>query len=62
MNRRGRFAPSRSGPMHIGNAMTALLAWLQMRSIHGEFILQIEDIDIDTQRSKAEYVEQLCTI
>jgi len=48
--------------MHIGNAMTALLAWLQMRSIHGEFILQIEDIDIDTQRSKAEYVEQLCTI
>lgn len=43
--------------MHIGNAMTVLLAWLQMRSVHGELILRIEDID--TQRSKAEYAEQI---
>ncbi|KEQ24779.1 tRNA glutamyl-Q(34) synthetase GluQRS [Paenibacillus tyrfis] len=43
--RRGRFAPTPSGPMHIGNAFTALLAWLQMRHASGTFVLRIEDID-----------------
>lgn len=42
---RGRFAPTPSGEMHIGNAWTALLAWLQIRSVSGNFILRMEDID-----------------
>lgn len=49
--RRGRFAPTPSGPLHLGNARTALLAWLQMRAVGGEFILRIEDIDRDRSRS-----------
>ncbi|MFC3771313.1 tRNA glutamyl-Q(34) synthetase GluQRS [Paenibacillus sp. GCM10012303] len=43
--RRGRFAPTPSGLMHIGNARTALLAWLQMRAAGGQFVLRMEDID-----------------
>ncbi|PYI55772.1 tRNA glutamyl-Q(34) synthetase GluQRS [Paenibacillus flagellatus] len=43
--RRGRFAPTPSGRLHIGNARTALLAWLQMRAAGGEFVLRLEDID-----------------
>lgn len=43
--RRGRFAPTPSGKLHIGNARTALLAWLHMRSVGGAFILRMEDID-----------------
>ncbi len=43
--KRGRFAPTPSGPIHIGNAWTALLCWLQVRSAQGQFVLRIEDID-----------------
>lgn len=42
---RGRFAPTPSGLMHIGNARTALLSWLQIRSQNGQFVLRMEDID-----------------
>jgi glutamyl-tRNA synthetase len=42
---RGRFAPTPSGELHIGNARTALLAWLQMRQAGGAVVLRIEDID-----------------
>lgn len=42
---RGRFAPTPSGHLHIGNARTALLAWLQVRAAGGQFVLRIEDID-----------------
>jgi len=42
---RGRFAPTPSGYLHIGNALTALLAWLQVRSRDGQFILRIENLD-----------------
>ncbi|CAG7647462.1 tRNA glutamyl-Q(34) synthetase GluQRS [Paenibacillus allorhizosphaerae] len=55
--KRGRFAPTPSGPMHLGNALSALIAWLHIRKDHGQFILRIEDID--TQRSKPEYARQL---
>ena len=41
----GRFAPSPSGPMHLGNARTALLAWLDARAHGGRVILRIEDLD-----------------
>jgi glutamyl-tRNA synthetase len=43
--RRGRFAPTPSGPLHLGNALTALLAWLQIRSAGGEMVLRVEDLD-----------------
>ena len=42
---RGRFAPSPTGDLHIGNARTALLAWLQARSAGGRFVLRMEDLD-----------------
>ena len=42
---RGRFAPTPSGEMHVGNARTALFAWLDARSRGGQFVLRIEDID-----------------
>jgi glutamyl-tRNA synthetase len=42
---RGRFAPSPSGELHLGNARTALLAWLQARAAGGRFVLRVEDLD-----------------
>ncbi len=41
----GRFAPTPSGRMHLGNLYCALLAWLSARSQKGGFILRIEDLD-----------------
>lgn len=41
----GRFAPSPSGRMHLGNMLCALLAWLSVRAQNGTFILRIEDLD-----------------
>lgn len=54
---RGRFAPTPSGLLHVGNAATALLAWLQVRQAGGRFILRMEDID--QPRCKPEYARQL---
>jgi len=42
---RGRFAPSPTGELHLGNARTALLAWLWTRSERGRFALRVEDLD-----------------
>ncbi|TYP77551.1 tRNA glutamyl-Q(34) synthetase GluQRS [Paenibacillus methanolicus] len=53
---RGRFAPTPSGLMHIGNARTALLAWLHVRQAGGQFVLRMEDIDMP--RCKPELAEQ----
>lgn len=50
---KGRFAPSPSGRMHLGNIFTALLAWLSVRKRAGKWVLRIEDLD--PQRSKYEY-------
>ncbi|WP_248926284.1 tRNA glutamyl-Q(34) synthetase GluQRS [Paenibacillus hamazuiensis] len=55
--KRGRFAPTPSGQLHIGNARTALLAWLQIRSAQGRFVLRMEDID--KPRSKPELARQI---
>jgi glutamyl-tRNA synthetase len=52
---RGRFAPTPSGLMHLGNARTALLAWLQVRSAGGRFVMRIEDID--KPRSRQAYAD-----
>jgi glutamyl-tRNA synthetase len=42
---RGRFAPSPTGELHVGNIRTALLAWLQVRAAGGTFLMRIEDLD-----------------
>jgi glutamyl-tRNA synthetase len=42
---RGRFAPSPTGDLHLGNARTALLAWLQVRAAGGRFVMRVEDLD-----------------
>ena len=49
----GRYAPSPSGPLHLGNLRTALLAWLFARSQQSRFRLRIEDLD--PQRSRVEH-------
>ena len=53
----GRFAPTPSGRMHLGNLFSALLAWLSVRSQGGELVLRMEDLD--TQRTNAGYASQL---
>lgn len=53
----GRFAPSPTGHLHLGNARTALLAWLQARAAAGRFLLRIEDLD--RARCRPEHVETL---
>ncbi len=42
----GRFAPTPSGRMHLGNLFSSLLAWLSVRHLGGRMILRIEDLDI----------------
>lgn len=49
----GRFAPTPSGRMHLGNVFAALIAWLSVRSRDGEMVLRMEDLD--TQRTSAEF-------
>jgi len=53
----GRFAPTPSGRMHLGNVFAALIAWLSVRSRGGSFLLRMEDLDI--QRTSAEYAQIL---
>jgi glutamyl-tRNA synthetase len=50
----GRFAPSPSGPLHLGNLRTALLAWLFARHEGSRFVLRIEDLDPVTSRAEHE--------
>ncbi|MEM9466943.1 MAG: tRNA glutamyl-Q(34) synthetase GluQRS [Actinomycetota bacterium] len=52
--RRGRFAPSPTGTLHVGNLRTALAAWLAARSQGGEFLLRFEDLDAATARAEHE--------
>lgn len=52
---KGRFAPSPTGRMHLGNVFSALLSWLSAKSQEGTWLLRIEDID--PQRSRQEYAE-----
>ena len=42
----GRFAPTPSGRMHLGNVFSALMAWASVRSQNGSLILRVEDLDI----------------
>ena len=54
---RVRFAPSPTGFLHIGSARTALFNWLYARHMGGEFILRIEDTDLE--RSKKEFLDEI---
>ena len=53
----GRFAPTPSGRMHLGNVFAALIAWLSVRSQNGELVLRMEDLD--TQRTSADFASVL---
>ena len=53
----GRFAPTPSGRMHLGNVFAALIAWLSVRSQNGEMVLRMEDLD--TQRTSADFAAVL---
>jgi len=53
----GRFAPTPSGRMHLGNVFAALIAWLSVRSRDGELVLRMEDLD--TQRTSADFADVL---
>ena len=53
----GRFAPSPTGRMHLGNVFCALLSWLSAKSQGGEWKLRIEDLD--PQRSRRSFAMQL---
>lgn len=53
----GRFAPTPSGRMHLGNVFSAMLAWLSVRSRDGEMVLRMEDLD--TQRTSAQFAQVL---
>ena len=52
-----RFAPSPTGPLHIGGVRTALFNWLLARKNKGKYFLRIEDTD--KERSKDEFKDQI---
>ena len=54
---RVRFAPSPTGPLHIGSVRTALFNWIFAKANDGSFILRIEDTD--KERSKPEYEKDI---
>ena len=53
----GRFAPSPSGRIHLGNILCCLLVWLSARQKGGRVVLRIEDLD--TARCPRRYAEQM---
>ena len=53
----GRFAPSPTGRMHLGNVAAALISWLSVKSRHGRWIVRMEDLDAG--RSRQEYAEAI---
>ena len=53
----GRFAPTPSGRMHLGNVFAAMIAWLSVKSRGGHLVLRMEDLD--TLRTSAEFAETL---
>jgi glutamyl-tRNA synthetase/nondiscriminating glutamyl-tRNA synthetase len=51
---RVRFAPSPTGQLHVGNARTALFNWLLARRSGGQYVLRIEDTDLDRSTTESE--------
>jgi glutamyl-tRNA synthetase len=58
----GRFAPSPSGELHVGNLRTAMLAWLFARSTDRDFLLRVEDLDRSRAGAEAEQLRDLAAI
>lgn len=54
---KGRFAPSPSGRMHLGNVYAALMSYVSARAVGGTWLLRIEDID--TQRSRRGWADMI---
>ncbi|MCV5838518.1 glutamate--tRNA ligase family protein, partial [Escherichia coli] len=48
-----RFAPSPTGYLHVGGARTALYSWLYAKNQGGEFVLRIEDTDLERNSQEA---------
>jgi glutamyl-tRNA synthetase len=59
MTSAGRFAPSPSGELHVGNLRTAILAWLFARSTGRAFLLRVEDLDRARAGAEAEQLRDL---
>ena len=54
----GRFAPTPSGRMHLGNVLCAMLSWLSVRARGGRYLLRIEDLDaMRCPRALADQIE-----
>jgi glutamyl-tRNA synthetase len=62
MTSAGRFAPSPSGALHVGNLRTAILAWLFARSTGRRFILRVEDLDRARAGAEAEQLRDLAAV
>jgi glutamyl-tRNA synthetase len=58
----GRFAPSPSGELHVGNLRTAILAWLFARSTGRRFLMRVEDLDRARAGAEAEQLRDLAAI
>src|SRR3954452_24825595 len=62
MTSAGRFAPSPSGELHVGNLRTAMLAWLFARSTGRRFLMRVEDLDRARAGAEAEQLRDLTSI
>ena len=62
MTSAGRFAPSPSGELHVGNLRTAMLAWLFARSTGRRFLMRVEDLDRVRAGAEAEQLRDLAAI
>lgn len=58
-NNTGRYAPSPSGVMHLGNLAACLLAWLDIRKLGSRLIFRMEDLD--PERSSAEFAQNIAS-
>ncbi|WP_426979643.1 tRNA glutamyl-Q(34) synthetase GluQRS [Pseudarthrobacter sp. O4] len=62
MTSAGRFAPSPSGELHVGNLRTSILAWLFARSTGRRFLMRVEDLDRARAGAEAEQLRDLAAI
>lgn len=62
MTSAGRFAPSPSGDLHVGNLRTAVLAWLFARSTGRRFLMRVEDLDRARAGSEAAQLRDLAAL